>query len=65
LKLLSVNTGLPKEVSWRGHAISTGIFKRPAGGASFRPLDRISGPHRIAVSVRRNLFAAILAAAVL
>ena len=34
--LLSVNVGLPKEVSWRGKTVFTGVFKDP-----------VSGPRRI------------------
>jgi MOSC domain-containing protein YiiM len=29
MKVLSVNVGLPREVSWRGRPITTGIFKEP------------------------------------
>ena len=30
--LLSVNVGLPKEVSWRGKTVFTGVFKDPVSG---------------------------------
>jgi MOSC domain-containing protein YiiM len=29
MKLLSVNVGLPREVSWQGKLVNTGIFKEP------------------------------------
>ena len=32
MKLVSVNTGLPWEVSWHGRMVTTGIFKEPVGG---------------------------------
>jgi MOSC domain-containing protein YiiM len=32
MKLVSVNTGLPREVSWHGRMVTTGIFKEPVGG---------------------------------
>ena len=32
MKLVSVNTGLPREVSWHGRMVTTAIFKEPAGG---------------------------------
>ena len=32
MKLVSVNTGLPREVSWHGRIVTTGIFKEPARG---------------------------------
>jgi MOSC domain-containing protein YiiM len=32
MKLFSVNTGLPREVKWRGMNVTTGIFKQPVEG---------------------------------
>ncbi len=32
MKILSLNVGLPKPVSWRGRRIMTGIFKQPVEG---------------------------------
>ena len=32
MKLISVNTGLPREVSWHGRMVTTGIFKEPVKG---------------------------------
>ena len=29
MKVISVNVSLPREVSWKGKAVTTGIFKRP------------------------------------
>lgn len=29
MKIVSLNVGLPREVSWRGRAVTTGIFKTP------------------------------------
>ncbi len=31
-RLLSVNVGQPRDVSWRGARVHTGIWKRPAAG---------------------------------
>jgi len=31
-RLLSVNVGLPQDVSWHGRTVHTGVWKRPAGG---------------------------------
>jgi MOSC domain-containing protein YiiM len=33
MKIISINVGLPREVSWQGKAISTSIFKAPVQGA--------------------------------
>ena len=32
MKLVSVNTGMPREVSWHGRMVTTAIFKKPASG---------------------------------
>jgi MOSC domain-containing protein YiiM len=32
MKLVSVNTGLPREVSWHGRIVTTAIFKEPVAG---------------------------------
>jgi MOSC domain-containing protein YiiM len=32
MKLVSVNTGLPREVSWHGRIVTTAIFKEPVTG---------------------------------
>jgi len=32
MKVLSVNTGLPREVTWHGKTVTTGIFKQPVRG---------------------------------
>lgn len=33
MKLISVNVGMPREVSWKGIAVTTAIFKQPVGRA--------------------------------
>ena len=32
MKLISVNTGLPREVEWHSRTVTTGIFKKPVDG---------------------------------
>ena len=32
MKIISLNVGLPRTVSWKGHEVSTGIFKDPVEG---------------------------------
>jgi MOSC domain-containing protein YiiM len=32
MRLVSVNTGLPREVTWHGKIVTTGIFKQPVSG---------------------------------
>jgi MOSC domain-containing protein YiiM len=31
-RLVSVNVGLPREVTWKGRTVTTGIFKAPVDG---------------------------------
>jgi MOSC domain-containing protein YiiM len=40
MRVVSVNTGLPREVSWHGRIVTTGIFKEPvAGRVALRKLN--------------------------
>jgi MOSC domain-containing protein YiiM len=40
MELRSVNTGLPREVTWHGRSVTTGIFKQPVQGrVSLRKLN--------------------------
>jgi len=40
MKLVSLNTGLPREVIWHGISVTTGIFKQPVEGrVSLRKLN--------------------------
>jgi MOSC domain-containing protein YiiM len=40
MRVLSVNVGLPREVSWRGKLVTTGIYKEPvAGRVAIRALN--------------------------
>ena len=32
MKLVSLNTGLPREVTWRGLSVTTAIYKQPVQG---------------------------------
>ena len=36
-RLLSVNVGMPKDVSWQGRTVFTGVFKEPVSGRAPRP----------------------------
>lgn len=40
MKIVSLNVGLPREVTWHGQAVTTGIFKEPvAGRVALRTLN--------------------------
>jgi MOSC domain-containing protein YiiM len=51
MKLVSLNVGLPREVTWHGMNVSTGIFKQPiAGRISLRRLN-LDGDRQADLSV--------------
>ena len=46
MKLMSVNTGLPREVTWHGRSVATGIFKQPVHGRiALRKLNLVGDRH--------------------
>jgi MOSC domain-containing protein YiiM len=51
MKLASLNVGLPREVTWHGMSVSTGIFKQPvAGRIALRKLN-LDGDRQADLSV--------------
>jgi MOSC domain-containing protein YiiM len=51
MKLISVNTGLPREVTWHGRSVTTAIFKEPVEGrVPLRKLD-LDGDRQADLSV--------------
>lgn len=51
MKLVSVNTGLPREVMWHGRSVTTGIFKEPVlGRVALRKLN-LDGDRQADLSV--------------
>jgi MOSC domain-containing protein YiiM len=51
MKLVSVNTGLPRQVSWHGRIVTTAIFKEPvAGRVALRKLN-LDGDRQADLSV--------------
>jgi MOSC domain-containing protein YiiM len=51
MKLLSINTGLPQEVEWRGQMVLTSIFKSPVAGMVHVARLNIEGDQQSDVSV--------------
>src|SRR5260370_17928979 len=46
MKLISVSTGLPRETTWHGRTVTTGIFKQPIDGrVALRQLNFHGYPH--------------------
>lgn len=51
MKLVSVNVGLPREVTWRGRTVTTGIFKEPIEGAVMLRTLNLDGDRQADLSV--------------
>jgi MOSC domain-containing protein YiiM len=59
MKLVSVNTGLPREVTWRGRNVATGIYKQPVGGrVALRKLN-LDGDRQTDLSVHGGEYKAV------
>jgi MOSC domain-containing protein YiiM len=59
MKLISVNTGLPREVTWRHMTVTTGIFKQPvAGRVTLRKLN-LDGDRQADLTVHGGEFKAV------
>jgi MOSC domain-containing protein YiiM len=51
MKVLSLNVGLPRPVSWKGRRIMTGIFKEPVEGRVRLRRDNLAGDGQADLSV--------------
>jgi MOSC domain-containing protein YiiM len=59
IQLVSVNTGLPREVDWHGQSVLTGIFKQPvAGRVPLRKLN-LDGDRQADLRVHGGEFKAV------
>jgi MOSC domain-containing protein YiiM len=59
MKLVSVNTGLPREVTWRGRTVTTAIYKEPAHGrVALRKLN-LDGDRQADLSVHGGEYKAV------
>ncbi len=59
MKLISVNTGLPRDVMWRGRKITTAIYKQPAEGrVALRKLN-LDGDRQADLSVHGGEYKAV------
>ena len=55
MKLISIQVGLPREVTWRGRSVTTGIFKKPVeGSVALRTLN-LDGDAQADLSVHGGL----------
>jgi MOSC domain-containing protein YiiM len=59
MKLVSLNTGLPREVTWHGRSVLTGIFKQPVDGrVTLRQLN-LDGDRQADLTVHGGQYKAV------
>ncbi len=61
MKLISLNIGLPREVSWQGKTVTTGIFKEPIKDSVMLRTLNLDGDKQADLSVHGGLSKAVYA----
>jgi MOSC domain-containing protein YiiM len=61
MKILSVNVGLPREVSWQGKLVTTGIFKEPVKGPVMLRTLNLDGDQQADLTVHGGVSKAVYA----
>src|SRR5437660_6661573 len=61
MKILSVNVGLPREVSWQGKVVTTGIFKEPVKGPVMLRTLNLDGDGQADLTVHGGVTKAVYA----
>jgi MOSC domain-containing protein YiiM len=61
MKILSVNVGLPREVSWQGKFVTTGIFKEPVKGSVMLRTLNLDGDGQADLTVHGGVSKAVYA----
>ncbi len=61
MKILSVNVGLPREVTWQGKAVTTGIFKEPVSGPVMMRKLNLDGDGQADLTVHGGVSKAVYA----
>ena len=59
MKIISVNIGLPREVSWQGKTVTTGIFKEPIKGSVMLRTLNLDGDKQADLSVHGGVSKAV------
>ena len=59
MKLISVNTGLPRDVIWHGKNVTTGIFKHPVEGRVALARLNLDGDRQADLSVHGGEYKAV------
>jgi MOSC domain-containing protein YiiM len=61
VKVVSVNVGLPREVSWQGRVVTTGIFKEPTRGRTMVRRLNLDGDRQADLTVHGGVDKAVYA----
>jgi MOSC domain-containing protein YiiM len=61
MKILSVNVGLPREVSWQGKLVTTGIFKEPVNAPVMMRTLNLEGDRQADLTVHGGVDKAVYA----
>lgn len=61
MKILSINVSLPKEVSWQGKLVSTGIFKEPVNAPVMLRTLNVDGDRQADLTVHGGIAKAVYA----
>jgi MOSC domain-containing protein YiiM len=61
MRVISVNVGLPRRVSWRGKTVTTGIFKEPVNGPVMVRTLNLDGDKQADLSVHGGVTKAVYA----
>jgi MOSC domain-containing protein YiiM len=59
MKILSVNVGLPREVTWQGKLVTTGIFKEPIEGSVMLRTLNLDGDRQADLTVHGGVNKAV------
>jgi MOSC domain-containing protein YiiM len=59
MKILSVNVGLPREVTWQGKIVTTGIFKEPVQGRVMMRALNLDGDQQADLTVHGGVSKAV------
>jgi MOSC domain-containing protein YiiM len=59
MKIISLNTGLPRDVTWQGRSVSTGIFKEPVKGRVALRTFNLDGDGQADLSVHGGAYKAV------
>jgi MOSC domain-containing protein YiiM len=59
MKILSVNVGLPREVTWQGKLVTTGIFKEPVQGRVMMRTLNLNGDQQADLTVHGGVSRAV------